>query len=396
MRYRIIALLLFTTSPLWAYECTGPIDPVCNDQGKTCEFEALFGTYQCQDPSCSVIGCLDGNCNGNDCKKSQDCTTFPWPTCPLNGTTGSCNFFPFSNFSQTVISFYPGKCGSCQYTYGFNCSQPQQKCSHDFDATTASSMCFPQNNNLCCECMRGGVMKKSGGACDVAGSGCLAPGPCALPSPPPPSSPPLPPPPPSPPPPPPPYVSPCGSNKLCGKITSYEDPSIVLSNVPMTLRDSVGKIARSTVTDQTGNYIFTGYPDGQYYINAEAGRNESATPAEIPRQMQSNQAAAANFRILGTPARLTIKALPGTFVVVSTFAVTGSPPAFKLGSITLFYSTVIDKEMKGNLEVAASASLWMACYIPHVTPQERYYAKSENMQLPIVKPLDTLSLECPQ
>lgn len=201
--------------------------------------------------------------------------------------------------------------------------------------------------------------------CGPTGSGvnyqCISDASCIL-LPPPPGPPPPAPPPPAPPPP---GGPPCGAlNTICGSTKILETDTVV-GGILVQLRDATSRIKAVTKTDLSGNFLFSPWPEGVYYVDPAVNRTEFSEPAFQVIRVDASGAPRADFKMGALKSIVRITGLtPGDYVQLSHDEYTGAlaagipPPDNKI-----YYSDVAEQTKGAEIKPQVARPIWMTCWV---------------------------------
>ncbi len=154
----------------------------------------------------------------------------------------------------------------------------------------------------------------------------------------------------------------CGVWHICGTITAAENSAIVLPGVPVNVMDKTGYFLETVKTDASGIYDWTAPGPNQYIVHAVTGRTQSSNHLGVT-VTPNNIIGTADFTIHAVPANVKINAVPGTFVMFSTYSYTAAhPPTIKAGMTLMIFDGMADSNGAANVELPGPYIYWVTCW----------------------------------
>jgi hypothetical protein len=364
-----------------------PCDPLCTkNRNETCTAQNECCTGKCTGGLCCNAG--EVNCNGNCAAVCNPCTKQLGQGCAIatDCCTGTCTVGTGPNLccdpnerncngcmipkadEETCASNCQCKSNNCSDmglpppATGHCCGisehySTKRCCPNGQEYCDLSNTCVPLPNNFNQTCNCTGHIRCDG-TCSVGNLACPS----------------------------------CGD--LCGTVLAAENPALPLKNLPIQLRDTSGKIRKTTTTGADGKYLFQSVGTAQWYVVPALGRLQSSDPGQLAAKIPQTTATPGTIKIRGIPATVHVTGTPGSLVILSANPINGNvPPRIDQtqGVTQLAISGVISADGKVDINVPSGA-YYSKCWKPLSTGG---YANPVNGTPPHTDPLDPQVSQCP-
>lgn len=148
---------------------------------------------------------------------------------------------------------------------------------------------------------------------------------------------------------------PCGNGTtICGHVNAAENPLVGVRGIFLQLLDPRGNVVASTTTDNSGSYRFPGVASN-YWVYPVMDRDCLAMPLRSFVSAGTQK----NFTVRGLPVDVSANAPVGSFVLLSTFSITGLPPST---NTAMLHSAASGWDGLAHIKAVGGVSYWQTCW----------------------------------
>jgi hypothetical protein len=186
---------------------------------------------------------------------------------------------------------------------------------------------------------------------------------------------------------------------ICGNVYEAETgPGSTkgISNVPVEMRDTLGKVLQTAMTGIDGSFNFPKPEVGNYTLNVVSGRYQMASPNQSKVALGGSR----NFYLQGVPANVQVTdPTPGTFVLIST-GTFSTPPTVSRATKSLAFSGSIGQDGQVKISVPRG-DYFVTCWRPSKNGNDTTYTASTTQPVPpapgdtTLEPQKNVTVPCP-